>query len=387
MAATTTRTLNPLPFNDLEPKRFEDLVRQLVYDFRPWRRLEATGRAGSDDGFDARGLEVVQGIGPAAATIDDEGVEGAENADEAVDRLWLIQCKREKSIPPAKLKAHLAEIRLTPEEKLHGIIFAAACDFSKLARDLFFAWCRDQGISEGYLWGRGELEDQLIQPKNDNLLFAYFGISLVIRQRSQATLIRAEIATKRKLKKIEAVWAPILIRDPTATEYPNVDEGKQPDKWCVHRPEKVTHRGFEVSTHWFHAYLDPATGEWDAADLVSSRLGREDPWWVEDEEKDKLDRAASAVWHDLPEANKAWLKVSGIIPLRNIVAIDDLGDDLINGAHVYVPFTPPKGPFEKFIARLETISPGWERARSDMDLKKRVLKFPSETRKSPKAVE
>jgi hypothetical protein len=50
----------PLPFTDLEPKRFEDLVRQLVYDFRPWRRLEATGRSGSDDGFDARALEIVE---------------------------------------------------------------------------------------------------------------------------------------------------------------------------------------------------------------------------------------------------------------------------------------------------------------------------------------
>jgi hypothetical protein len=40
MTATPTRTYNPLPFTDLEPKRFEDLVRQLVYDFRPWRRLD-----------------------------------------------------------------------------------------------------------------------------------------------------------------------------------------------------------------------------------------------------------------------------------------------------------------------------------------------------------
>lgn len=43
----------------MEPKRFEDLVRQLDYDFKPWRKLEATGRSGSDDGFDARGYEIV----------------------------------------------------------------------------------------------------------------------------------------------------------------------------------------------------------------------------------------------------------------------------------------------------------------------------------------
>jgi hypothetical protein len=56
MPPTTTRTLNPLPLEHSEPKRFEDLVRQLTYEFRPWRQLEATGRAGLDDGFDVRGF-------------------------------------------------------------------------------------------------------------------------------------------------------------------------------------------------------------------------------------------------------------------------------------------------------------------------------------------
>ncbi len=35
--ATPTRTINPLPWSDLDPRRFEDLVRQLVHRFRPWR--------------------------------------------------------------------------------------------------------------------------------------------------------------------------------------------------------------------------------------------------------------------------------------------------------------------------------------------------------------
>jgi hypothetical protein len=48
--AQTSRTLNPLPFRDLEPHRFEDLVRQLAYEFRDWRSIEATGRSGSDEG-------------------------------------------------------------------------------------------------------------------------------------------------------------------------------------------------------------------------------------------------------------------------------------------------------------------------------------------------
>src|SRR5258708_13602148 len=209
MSATPTRTYNPLPFTDLEPKRFEDLVRQLVYDFRPWRRLEATGRSGSDDGFDARAAEIVQLLEPEH----DEEEEDEAYAGTA-DRLWLIQCKRERTIGPSKLKSYLGEIKLSPHKKLHGIIFAAACDFSKASRDAFFAWCRAQGINEAFIWGKGELEDILYQPKNDNLLFAYFGISLTIRRRSQTTQLRAEIPTKRKLKRtIFTSPANVLVRD------------------------------------------------------------------------------------------------------------------------------------------------------------------------------
>jgi hypothetical protein len=57
----TRKTLGPLHLEDLEPHRSEDLVRQLVYDFRVWRMLEATGRSGSDDGFDDRGYEIPGG--------------------------------------------------------------------------------------------------------------------------------------------------------------------------------------------------------------------------------------------------------------------------------------------------------------------------------------
>lgn len=57
MKPRTTRTLNRLPFHDLEPHRFEDLVRGLAHSFREWRSLEDTGRAGDDDGIDIRGTE------------------------------------------------------------------------------------------------------------------------------------------------------------------------------------------------------------------------------------------------------------------------------------------------------------------------------------------
>src|SRR4051812_27603885 len=79
MPPNTPRTLNSLPF---EPKRFEGLVQQLPYEFRPWRQLEATGRTGSDDGFDAQGFEIVAG----GEVIPEEGEEATEAGPRIVTR-------------------------------------------------------------------------------------------------------------------------------------------------------------------------------------------------------------------------------------------------------------------------------------------------------------
>src|SRR5258708_5481991 len=168
--AFPSRTLHPLPFEHLEPHRFEDLVRQLVYDFRPWRALEATGRAGNDDGFDARGWEVVMRTG---SSRPEEAVEEDEEPDDGgADRLWLIQCKRERSIGPTKIANYLDAILPEASGSIYGIIFAAACDFSKKSRDAFREKCIALGLNEFHIWGKAELEDRLFRPDNDHLLFA-----------------------------------------------------------------------------------------------------------------------------------------------------------------------------------------------------------------------
>ena len=111
----TTSTLNPLHFEDLEPHRFEDLARQLIYDFKQWKSLEATGRSGSDDGFDVRGWEYI-------ANIDNESLEDETNK-ETQEHLWLIQCKREQRIAPQKLKGYLEKILKNQQDQIYGIIF------------------------------------------------------------------------------------------------------------------------------------------------------------------------------------------------------------------------------------------------------------------------
>jgi hypothetical protein len=112
----------------------------------------------------------------------------------------VIQCQREKSISPAKIRTILEEF-FKGDTRRYGYILAAACDFSKKARDTAASIFREHGAQEFLLWGKGELEDLLIQPKNDNLLFAYFGISLQVRRRSMRTEVRSKLTLKRKLVK------------------------------------------------------------------------------------------------------------------------------------------------------------------------------------------
>jgi hypothetical protein len=78
-----------------------------------------------------------------------------------------------------------------------------------------------------------------------------------------------------------------------------------------------------MSIAWFYAFLDPDTGEWGAADAVPA-MRRHHYWRIEDEHLDELGKIGRDVWDKLPDDNRTWLKRSGAINLRDIVAIDEL---------------------------------------------------------------
>ena len=378
---STTRTLNPLPFGDLEPKRFEDLIRQLAYEFRNWRRLEATGRSGSDDGFDARGYEIND---ESRRTADVEGEVEDEGETESRDRLWLIQCKREKQIGPAKLKAYLKEIVLTPEEQLYGIVFSAACDFSKLSRDTLVEWCRDNGVSEWQIWGRGELEDMLFQLKFDHLLFAYFGISLSIRRRGKTTELRHQISIKRKLKRIldGQNSGLVLLRDIDDLSYPQMPPKGEKPRFRVRAAESLTAYGLQLKHSMRQAWLSADSKEWDVAfaSWGNAYSSSDDQWNQPSNAEEAINKLTSDAWHQFPADEKAWLYVDGIIPYENIVLIDDIGDDEFSGPHVFV--TGWDSGYQYDSAYIQTIEHETRRRKglfSPNDAG-RIAKFPEETR-------
>jgi Restriction endonuclease len=213
-----TRTFAPIHFEDLDPHRFEDLIRELIYDFRDWRSIEATGTAGSDDGFDIRAFEKML----TQDQLDDQ--EEPVEAQHPMDGpRWMIQGKREKTLTPSAVMKILDDVDAS--DPPYGYILAASAVFSKKSYDVFREELRKKGVMEFYLWGRPALEDMLHLPKNDRILFTFFGISLVSRRRSRTTEIRAAVATKNKLYKAlgdphSRIERNVLIRDISDTKYP-----------------------------------------------------------------------------------------------------------------------------------------------------------------------
>jgi len=351
------KTLGPLHIEHLEPHRFEDLIRQLLYDFRDWNEIEATGRSGSDEGFDIRAWERGGEPETVSDADDDQGEhDDGEQPSETRGRQWLVQCKREKSITPAKMERYLTDLPNVRSEAIYGLLFVAACDFSKTTRDRFITIARQKGFAEARLWGRAEIEDQLFQPKNDHLLFAYCGFSLQVRKRSAKTNIRSILATKKALKRIVGSQSHILLRDATDTRYPYKDKDTSGDpvdrgRWKVFGIRDLRHDGMPLCVQRFLAFIDNDLEHWDYAEGMNDARFDNDPWQSdEDREQEEVERAVRAeamvIWDALPAENKAWLEVTKMVTYDRIVAIDAEDDEYCHQPHIYYvsadgdPFNP-----------------------------------------------
>jgi hypothetical protein len=357
MAATPTRTLNPLPFQDLEPHRFEDLVRQLVYGFRPWTSLEAVGRGGSDEGIDIRGIEL-----GAAVDLDTAEEDGGEDEPElrssGAERLWIIQCKREKSLGPAAVRRVVAESLRSLQTPPFGFILAVASDVSRKARDVFREEMVARGIEQFAIWARGELEDRLFQPENDHLLFAYFNLSLRARRRSAVTTIRSEIAIKKQLQKLlddRSNGGFVLLRDPEDGRYPDDPAaGEPPARWLLCRllHLRAPSRAIFVVHERLAALTEDHEG-WDAIDTsdvlpgqAAAQLRGKNAWRADDGDGDDGERAV-AFWREyVEEGQRAHLIEYRRVHLRRVLAIDWQGDGFYPIPHVFVASLPNGDLFE-----------------------------------------
>ncbi len=355
----TTKTLNPLPFEHLEPKRFEDLIRQLAYEFKNWRSLEATGRSGGDESYDIRGWEIIPG-----EQVDEEIEDNEEKTiTNDIDRRWLIQCKREQRITPKKLESYFNDIPKDELSSLYGLVFAASCDLSKRSRDLLINNCREAGISECHIWTKAEIEDMLFQPKNDNLLFAYFGISLQIRKKSIKSQLRSKLAAKRKAISVLADGSHahelVLIRDPEEDKYPYLEDNLSRNEhlWRLVYFKGHNPLGMVFETRDYMAYLSDDETKWDVANkheydqLVNDYI---DPWHDDSTEHQELEKELELFHSKLKESERGAFKVEVIIPYEEIIDIDKYGDDMFNTdvPHIYMSFYNNEIPYIDVYAKI-----------------------------------
>jgi hypothetical protein len=345
--ARITRTLGPIHFEDLDPHRFEDLVRELIYDYKAWQSIEATGRTGGDEGFDIRAYERAFAVSPSDSENEDEVI-----THPMLGNLWMIQCKREKEITPKKLTAILDEV--DADHPPYGYILAAATTFSKRSYDVFRQILLDKGVMEFYLWGRPELEDMLHLPKNDRILFTFFGISLISRRRSRSTEIRTAVVNKNKIYRVlgeehEIGRSPILLRDAKDDRYPYkeryADFSDRP-RW---REYPVSHHhplGLITNVNEYFAYVDHLGKEYDYSASVS-RIPRQS------EEDSSEQRAARQriedFWQHLPIRYQGSFCRDGLVRFDEMLVIDEKGDTLHRFPHIFVDFDASSGPFAWFL--------------------------------------
>lgn len=340
-----TRTYGPIHFEDLDPHRFEDLIRELIYDYKEWQSIEATGRSGSDEGFDIRAYE------KNSKSISSENDDNEEIIEfhPMEGNLWMIQGKREKEIGPEKIKRILNDI--DPNNPPYGYILAASVNFSKKSYDTFREILYKKGVMEFYLWGKAELEDMLHLPKNDRILFTFFGISLVSKKKAKTTEIRSTINIKNKLIRTIENNGRVLIRDLNDDSYPYSKESQK-------LGENTTWNDYEVFSHHplgllihiqeYFAYIDIENKEWDYTDdldlIYHIRENDDDKSRETYNEKQSLIRG---FYDFLPRKVQGKLSNEGLLKYSDIELVDDKGDNLYEVPHIYVSYVNHLIPFYK----------------------------------------
>ncbi|MGD0585757.1 MAG: hypothetical protein ABSA86_08275 [Oryzomonas sp.] len=130
-------------------------------------------------------------------------------------------------------------------------------------------------------------------------------------------------------------------------------------------------------------YLDDECKQWDAALAQNDGLPQEDPWNEKPNDRN-LRQEIYDTWSKLPKHNQAWLEVRGIVPFESILDIDELGDEIVDAPHIFVPFKGVDGPFVNFTAVVECVDSYSGRTLTPLSKDdKRISKFKKEWRDAP----
>jgi hypothetical protein len=226
----------------------------------------------------------------------------------------------------------------------------------------------------------------LYQPKNDDVLFTFFGVSLAIRRRSLTTQVRRRLVIKRKLKRIldKGLGTEVLVRDASDARYPyagdETNTGDRP-RWWIYRAHGCHYDGLRLLMGRHFAYIGDDGVSWDYAETMNDASPHENPWTtVQDEQirrqRQEARRREMQIWEALPPQNKAWFELYYVLPYDRVIDIDEDGDEYFEHPHIYVDeFDSKVGPFlDRHPYSLQS-GGRWDGRHAEADEAKRVQRF------------
>ena len=317
--AKPTRTTNRLHFEDLDPRRFEDLAHSLVYRFRRWEDIHHDGRVGSDAGADIRATE----------RLEDGSV-----------RHWSVQCKRYESFASADGRKAVDEADAGALVRPDVLLLVIGCDVSLKARTATEDHAASLGIGNIHFWTASKLE-VMLQADHPDLLFTFFGISRARQERNAESNIKRNLGLKRKLQRVfpSGCGNPrIIIRSVDDESYPNAEEAPsgQISTWFRCEFGGHHHEGLEVVLRVEQVIVDRDEERWAFVDWSDPAVRR--TW--------DLPSAINLSKYDIVKVYSI-----GQIPFTNIVEVDETGDEYYNDTHLFCRFFGNAGPYKAVVIR------------------------------------
>ncbi|BDC46037.1 restriction endonuclease [Paraburkholderia terrae] len=313
-----TRTINKLHFEDLSAGRFEDLSLALVYRLRRWQDIHHDGRTGADDGVDIRAIEAA--------------------SDNSL-RVWFVQCKRYGTFTAADAKAAVRAAVGKTAVPPDVMLLIVGCDVTLATRTAYEQAAADAGIQMAILWTASKLEAMLYADHPD-LLFSYFGVSLVRQERKREDDLRRTLAMKRKMARVfpHDYKPKVVIHSIDDEHYPEVDVAGNGriSSWFRVEFAGHYHAGIEVYLNIEHIIVDRIDGAWAEVGFGANGLDID----IQPEE------AFANTRYDVVK-----VFTIGRIPFKNIFEIDEDGDEYYREPHLYCRFVDHGTPYELVLRR------------------------------------
>lgn len=278
-----------------------------------------------------------------------------------VERESRFQCRRYKSLGPSKARTAAREVIPDPNQPPYGAILVAPIDLSAKAVSAFRSEALSRGASEAHVWGRSAIEDQLFVGDNDHLLFAYFGISIRARRRSQLANLREIISPKRKLvtalgwgdsvalRRLDHNAPSLLVRDAEDSSYWVVTGENDPTgpaaPWQLVAASELHPAALIVITK---TYLGRRLSDetWDVLPETAETpgdLARD--LRFQEELTDPPSPSRFELSESIDDDERMTIQEIRVIPYVRILEVDRHGDSAFPCPHVFCEFSSEFGPY------------------------------------------